>query len=53
MKYLLSNWAGPVEFVTYTRSEINSYSTIADDVSGSAAPALPGAADTWRGPNNA
>ena len=41
-----------MDFTTYTRAEINAYSNVADDVSGSAAPAVPGPAEYWRGPNN-
>jgi hypothetical protein len=47
-----SYWEGPVELPTYTRAEIEAYSTVADDVSGSAAPAVPSPADEWSGQIN-
>lgn len=49
---IFSFWSGPVEIPTYTRAEIEAYSTVADDVSGSAAPAIPSPADAWSGEIN-
>ena len=42
-------WSGPVEMPTYTRSEIEAYSCVADDVACNAAPAVPSPADAWSG----
>jgi len=41
-----------VEMSTYTRSEIESYSCVADDVACNAAPAVPSPADAWSGTIN-
>ena len=41
-----------VEMSTYTRSEIESYSCVADDVACNAAPAIPSPADAWSGTIN-
>eukprot|EP00286_Rhodomonas_abbreviata_P007396 CAMPEP_0181318964 /NCGR_PEP_ID=MMETSP1101-20121128/17302_1 /TAXON_ID=46948 /ORGANISM="Rhodomonas abbreviata, Strain Caron Lab Isolate" /LENGTH=69 /DNA_ID=CAMNT_0023426499 /DNA_START=200 /DNA_END=409 /DNA_ORIENTATION=+ len=43
------NWTGPVEVSTYTNSEIESYSCVAEDVACNAAPAVPSQADGWSG----
>ena len=62
---LCLHWRGPVslrlppnmnffavEMSTYTRSEIESYSCVADDVACNAAPAVPSPADAWSGTIN-
>jgi hypothetical protein len=45
-------WEGPVEMATYTNSEIEAYSCVADDVACNAAPAVPSPADAWSGTIN-
>jgi hypothetical protein len=45
-------WSGPVEMATYTNSEIEAYSCVADDVSCNAAPAFSSPADAWSGTIN-
>ena len=49
---VLSYWSGPVEIPTYTRAEIEAWSTVADDVGGNGAPAIPSPADERSGQIN-
>ena len=47
--FCCSDWAGPVEFPTYTKSLIESYSCVAGDVPCNAAPLVYSEADSWSG----